>query len=55
MKKVKNLNEYYYINDYGDKELEFKIFKIKRAHLSNIIGKKIFKQICSNTFENISK
>ena len=54
MKKVKNLNEYYYINDYGDKELEFKIFKIKRAHLSNIIGKKIFKQICSNTFETLA-
>ena len=27
----------------GDKELEFKIFKPKLAHLSNIIGKKLFK------------
>ena len=29
MKKLKDLNEYYYINDYGDKNLEFKIFKLK--------------------------
>ena len=29
MKKLKDLNEYYYINDYGDKKLEFKIFKLK--------------------------
>ena len=28
IKKVKDLNEYYYINDYGDKEWEFKIFKL---------------------------
>ena len=24
--KVENLNEYWFINDYGDKQLEFKIF-----------------------------
>ena len=43
IRKLENLGEYYYINDYGDKELEFKIFKPKLAHLSNIIGKKLFK------------
>ena len=31
IKKAKDLNEYYYINDYGDKESEFKIFKLKLA------------------------
>ena len=41
IRKVENLDEYYFINDYGDKELEFKIFKLKLAHLSNIIDKKI--------------
>ena len=30
-------------NDYRDKKLEFKIFKPKLAHLSNIIDKKLFK------------
>ena len=45
IRKVESLNEYYFINDYGDKELQFKIFKLKLAYLSNIINKKIFKQI----------
>ena len=44
IRKVENLNEYYFINDYGDKELEFKIFELKLAYLSNIISKKIFIQ-----------
>ena len=51
IKKVENLNEFYFINSHGDKELEFKIFKIRLAHLSNIINKKLFKQIFGNTFE----
>ena len=54
IKKAKNLNEYYNINDYGNKELEFKIFKLNLAHLSNIIDKKIFKQIFSHTFETLA-
>ena len=54
IKKVENLNEYYFINDYGDKELEFKIFKLKLAHLSNIIDKKLFKQIFGHTFETLA-
>ena len=39
---------------YGDKELEFKIFKIRFAHLSNIIEKKLFKQIFGHTFETLA-
>ena len=36
---------------YCDKELEFKIFKLRLAHLSNVIDKKLFKQIFGHTFE----
>ena len=54
IKKVENLNEYYFIDDCGDKELEFKIFKLKLAHLSNIIDKKLFKQIFGHTFETLA-
>ena len=42
LKKVKNLNTYWFTEDYGDKELKFKIFKLKLADLSSIIDKKIF-------------
>ena len=45
---------YCFINNYGDKALEFEIFKLKLADLSNIIDKKIFKQIFSNTFETLA-
>ena len=38
LKKVKNLNKYW--SNYGDEELKF---KLKLAHLSNIIDKKLFK------------
>ena len=54
IKKVENLDEYYFTDDYGDKELEFKIFKLKLAHLSNIIDKKIFEQIFGHTFETLA-
>ena len=52
-KKVKNLGEYWHINDYGDKELKFKIFKLKLAYLSNIIDKKLLEQIFGHTFETL--
>ena len=39
---------------YGNKELEFKIFKLRLAHLSNIIDKKLFKQIFGHTFETLA-
>ena len=45
LEKVENLYNCYTINDFDDKELEFKIFKLKLAHLSNIIDKKLFEQI----------
>ena len=49
IRKVENLNEHYYMEGYGDKELEFKIFKIKLAHLSNEIDEKLFEQIFGHT------
>ena len=54
IKKVENLDEYYFIDDYGDKELEFKIFKLKLAHLSNIVDEETFKQIFGHTFETLA-
>ena len=42
-----------FINGYGDKELEFKIFKL-RLHLSNVIDEKLFKQIFGHTFETLA-
>ena len=55
IKKVENLSEYYFLKNYGDKELEFKISKLKLAQLWNIIDKKWFKQIFGHTFETASK
>ena len=55
IRKVENLNEYCFIKDYGNKELEFKIFKLKLAYLSKIIDKRIFKRIFGHTFETANK
>ena len=53
-RKVENIIEYWHYDDYGDKELKFKYFKIKLAHLSNIIDKKLFEQIFCHTFETLA-
>ena len=37
------------MKDFDDKELKFKIFKLRLAHLSNIIDKKLFETIFGNT------
>ena len=42
------------MGDYGNQELEFQIFKLKLAHLSNIIDKKLFKQIFGHIFETLA-
>ena len=49
IRKVKNLNEYYDMHNYDNKELKLKIFKLQIAHLSNIINKKLFEQIFGHT------
>ena len=50
---VKNLDDYF-INDFNDKELKSKIFKLKLAHLLKIIDKKLFKQIFGDTRETLA-
>ena len=42
------------MDDYGNKELGFKIFKLRLAHLSNIIVEKKFKQIFSHALETLA-
>ena len=37
------------MKDYDDKELKSKIFKLKLAHLSNIIEEKLFEKIFGHT------
>ena len=38
IRKIEDLyNDYYYLNNFGDKELKFRIFKLRLAHLSNEI------------------
>ena len=54
IRKIKNLDDYYYVNDFGDKELKFKIFKLKLAHLSNEIDEDLFKQIFDHKFETLA-
>ena len=49
IRKVENQEEYYFINDFDDKELKFKIFKLKLAHLSNEIDEDSFEQIFGHT------
>ena len=53
-RKVENLEEYYFINNFGDKELRSKIFKLKLAHLSNIIEKKLFETIFGHTLVKLA-
>ena len=54
LKKVENLEEYYFINDFGDKELKFKIFKLRIAHLSNETNEDLFEQIFDYKFETLA-
>ena len=49
IKKVENLGDCYRVNDFNDKKLKFKIFKLKLAHLSNEIDEKLFEQIFGHT------
>ena len=49
IKKVENLEESYFINDFGDKK-----FKPKLAHLSNEIDEDLFEQIFDHKFETLA-
>ena len=52
-KKVKNLDQYF-INDFDDKELKSKIFKLKLAHFLKIIDKKLFEKIFGHILEALA-
>ena len=54
LKKLEDLKGYWSYNDFGDKELESKYFKIELADMSNKIDKKLFKQIFSHTLETLA-
>ena len=45
LKKLQGLKEYLFIKDFDDKELKFKIFKLKLADMSNEIEEELFEQI----------
>ena len=49
LKKREDLKGYWPYNDYDDKELKSKYFKIKLADMSNEIDKKLFEQIFGHT------
>ena len=51
--KSENLGQYF-INDFDDKELKSKIFKLKLVHLLKIINKKLFEQIFGDTLEALA-
>ena len=48
-KKVGNLEECYFINDFDDKELKSRYFKIELVDMSNEIDEKLFEQIFNYT------
>ena len=49
LKKSEGLKGYWPYNDYDDKELKSKYFKIELADMSNEIDKKLFEQIFGHT------
>ena len=54
LKKLEGLKGYWPYNDFGDKELKFKYFKIELADMSNKIDEKLFKQILGHTIETLA-
>ena len=49
LEKQEDLKGFWPYNDFGDKELKFKYFKIELADMSNEIDKKLFEQIFGHT------
>ena len=54
LRKVQNLEEYYFVNNYGKKDLAFKVFQLKLAHMANIIGEGLFAKIFGYTPEGLA-
>ena len=53
-KKLEGLKGYWPYNNFDDKELKFKYFKIELADMSNEIDEKLFKQIFGHTLETLA-
>ena len=51
LKKREYLKRYWPYDDFGEKELKCKYFKIERADMSNEIVKKLFEQIFGHKIE----
>ena len=45
---------YYYTKDYDNKELKLKVFKLKLAHMANIIDEGFFAKIFGDKFEALA-
>ena len=54
LKKREDLKGYWPYNDYDDKELKSKYFKIELADMSNEIDKKLFEQIFGRALETLA-
>ena len=54
LKKREDLKGYWPYNDYDDKELKSKYFKIQLADMSNEIDEKLFEQIFGHKFETLA-
>ena len=54
LKKREDLKGFWPYNDFGDKELKSKYFKIELADMSNEIDKKLFEQIFGHALETLA-
>ena len=54
LKKREDLKGYWPYNDYDDKELKSKYFKIELADMSNKIDEKLFEQIFDHTLVKLA-
>ena len=54
LRKLEDLKGFWPYNDFGDKELKSKYYKIELAHLSNKIDEKLFEQIFGHTIETLA-
>ena len=55
IRKIENrYDDYHYLNNFGDKELKFKVFKLRLAYLSNEIEEKLFEKIFGHTLMKLA-
>ena len=54
LEKVDDLEEYWFMKDYDDNKLKFKKFKLRLAHMSNEIDKKLFTQIFGHKLKTLA-